>query len=86
MAAAGDVSKRDSDFLNPVSYTDVYATFTDLIYTDTVGNVNSDYYEDPRLYLYVAGHTVLFDSTTDQLIVLFQSYNQANMLAVFDVR
>jgi hypothetical protein len=102
LTAAGDSSKRFSDFLNPSSYTDLYSTFRDtpgtyssggLIFVDTVVNprvgpsgTNESYYGEPRILEYYVGASTIWDSVTSQLIVMIPDYSHKNILAFFQVR
>jgi hypothetical protein len=89
VTAAGDSSKRFSDFLIPTAYTEMYAQFAGLIYVDTVTNpriTGEPYYGWPRTYQYYVGHSVIFDAVTNQLIVQIPHIRAKNILAFFQVR
>jgi hypothetical protein len=86
IAAAGDAAKRNNSYLNPASYTNMHAIAPDLIAPNTVTNPASALYGEPNHIAFSWGNTVIFDSTTNQLIVVIDDYYTMKIMAFYQVR
>jgi hypothetical protein len=87
LEAAAGTRAKDNSGINPVSFTNLNTTYTDLIVSHVSLNTASPYYGEPNNNLYGWGHCVVSDPVTDQVMVLLKSFSgNAPILAFFQVR